>query len=64
MGKATVERFVQQGVKVVLCDLPASKSNELAKTLGEDKVLFVPVDVGIEGITYFVTSSMNFTGHF
>lgn len=47
LGKATVERFVQKGAKVVLCDLPTSKGNELAKTLG-DNVVFVPVDVTSE----------------
>lgn len=48
MGKAAVERLVQQGVKVVLCDLPASKASEVTKNLGEDNVLFVPVDVTSE----------------
>ncbi|KAJ8912498.1 hypothetical protein NQ315_004005, partial [Exocentrus adspersus] len=44
LGKATVERLVQQCGKVVLCDLPNSKGNEIAKTLGEDKVIFAPVN--------------------
>jgi len=47
LGKATVERFLQNGAKVVLCDLPSSKGNEVAKSLG-DKVVFVPVDVTSE----------------
>lgn len=47
LGKATVERFVQSGAKVVLCDLPSSKGNEVAKSLG-DNVVFVPVDVTSE----------------
>ncbi|KAJ8981289.1 hypothetical protein NQ317_004025 [Molorchus minor] len=47
LGKATVERLVQQGTKVVLCDLPASKGNEVAKTLG-DNVVFAPVNVTSE----------------
>lgn len=45
LGKATVERLVQQGARVVLCDLPNSKGNEVAKTIGEDKVIFAPVNV-------------------
>ncbi|XP_072401235.1 3-hydroxyacyl-CoA dehydrogenase type-2 [Diabrotica undecimpunctata] len=45
LGKATVERLVQQGSRVVLCDLPASKGKEVANTIGEDKVLFAPVNV-------------------
>jgi len=47
LGKATVERFVQNGAKVVLCDLPTSSGNEVAKSLGEN-VVFVPVDVTSE----------------
>lgn len=47
LGKATVERLVQQGSRVVLCDLPSSKGNEIAKTLGEDKVLFSPTNVNL-----------------
>lgn len=45
LGKATVERLVQQGSKVVVCDLPSSKGNELVKTVGEDKAIFAPVNV-------------------
>ncbi|KAF2880878.1 hypothetical protein ILUMI_25294 [Ignelater luminosus] len=45
LGKATVERLVQQGSRVVLCDLPISKGNDVAKELGEDKCIFVPLDV-------------------
>ncbi|XP_057661794.1 3-hydroxyacyl-CoA dehydrogenase type-2 [Diorhabda carinulata] len=48
LGKATVERLVQQGSRVVLCDLPASKGKEIASTYDEDKVLFTPVNVTSE----------------
>ncbi|XP_017781231.1 PREDICTED: 3-hydroxyacyl-CoA dehydrogenase type-2 [Nicrophorus vespilloides] len=48
LGKATVERLVQQGSRVVLCDLPTSKGNEVSKALGEDKVVFAPIDVTSE----------------
>lgn len=47
LGKATVERFLQNGAKVVLCDLPTSKGSEVASTLGNN-VVFVPVDVTSE----------------
>jgi len=47
LGRATVERFVQNGAKVILCDLPTSQGNEVAKSLG-DNVIFVPVDVTSE----------------
>ncbi|CAH0547801.1 unnamed protein product [Brassicogethes aeneus] len=48
LGKATVERLVQQGSRVVLCDLKTSKGSEVAKEIGEDKVIFAPVNVTIE----------------
>ncbi|KAK3103036.1 hypothetical protein FSP39_015941 [Pinctada imbricata] len=44
LGLATVQRFVKQGTRVVLCDLPSSKGEEEAKALGSDCV-FVPTDV-------------------
>ncbi|XP_018332627.1 3-hydroxyacyl-CoA dehydrogenase type-2 isoform X2 [Agrilus planipennis] len=47
LGKATVERLIQQGGRVVICDLPASKGNEVAKELG-DNCVFAPVDVTSE----------------
>lgn len=48
LGKATLLRLVQQGSKVVLCDLPTSKGKELAQEIGNDKVLFAPTDVTSE----------------
>lgn len=45
LGKATVERLIRQGGRVVLCDLPTSKGSEVAKELGDKDVVFVPVDV-------------------
>jgi len=48
LGKATVERLVQQGGRVIICDLPASKGNDVAKELGSDKAVFVPIDVTSE----------------
>ncbi|NXH77916.1 HCD2 dehydrogenase, partial [Hydrobates tethys] len=35
LGRATVERLVDQGARVVLLDLPASPGVQLAKELGE-----------------------------
>lgn len=37
MGLATVERFVAEGAKVVLCDLPVKSKDELAAEIGEEK---------------------------
>lgn len=47
LGRATAERFVRQGAMVVLCDLPTSGGNEVAKALGNDCV-FAPTDVTSE----------------
>uniref|UniRef100_A0A336LPQ3 3-hydroxyacyl-CoA dehydrogenase type-2 n=1 Tax=Culicoides sonorensis TaxID=179676 RepID=A0A336LPQ3_CULSO len=47
LGRATVERFVRAGSKVVLGDLPTSKGASVAQELG-DNVIFVPVDVTSE----------------
>ena len=45
LGRATVDRFVREGAKVTLLDLPTSKGADVAKELGEDNCLFIPGDV-------------------
>lgn len=62
LGKATVERLIQQGSKIVICDLPTSKGNEFAKSLGEDKALFTPVNVKIIPVNFHSLSVL--TGYF
>jgi len=47
IGRATVKNLVKQGSKVVVCDLPSSNGNELAKELGEN-VIFQPTDITTE----------------
>jgi len=44
LGKATVERFIRNGAKVVLCDLPSSDGQNVADSLGEN-CIFVPTNV-------------------
>ena len=44
LGRATVERFVREGARVVICDLPKSPGQEVADKLGENAA-FVPTDV-------------------
>lgn len=46
LGRATAERFVQQGAKVILCDLPSSSGQDVANSLG-DNCIFAPTDVSI-----------------
>lgn len=57
LGRGTVERFIKQGGKVVIGDLPSSKGNDLAKELG-DSAVFVPLDVGSASLFYSVESVM------
>jgi len=47
LGRGTVERFVQNGAKVVIADLPSSPGEEVAASLG-DNAVFVPTDVTSE----------------
>jgi len=44
LGRATAERFVREGAKIVLCDLPQSAGQEVADQLG-DSAVFSPTDV-------------------
>lgn len=44
LGRATAVRFVQQGGKAVICDLPTSEGATVAKELGSNAI-FCPVDV-------------------
>lgn len=47
LGRATADRFVKKGSKVVICDLPKSNGAEVAKNLG-DNAFFVPADITSE----------------
>jgi 3-hydroxyacyl-CoA dehydrogenase/3-hydroxy-2-methylbutyryl-CoA dehydrogenase len=47
LGKATVERFVRNGAKVLICDLPISEGPKLSESLGKD-TLFASSDVTSE----------------
>jgi 3-hydroxyacyl-CoA dehydrogenase/3-hydroxy-2-methylbutyryl-CoA dehydrogenase len=47
LGRATAERFVREGAKVIICDLPKSNGKEVADKLGENAI-FSPTDVTSE----------------
>lgn len=46
LGRGTVERFIKQGAKAVIADLPASKGKTVAEELGENAI-FAPMNVCI-----------------
>lgn len=48
LGRATVENFLRNGCKVVVCDLPTSGGDKLAKELNSKDVVFAPTDVSSE----------------
>ncbi|XP_045784021.1 3-hydroxyacyl-CoA dehydrogenase type-2 isoform X1 [Maniola jurtina] len=47
LGRATAEQLLKQGGSVIICDLPNSKGQEVAKQLGKN-VAFAPLDVTSE----------------
>lgn len=47
LGRATVDRLAKVGSRVVICDLPQSNGEEIAKKVGEN-VSFIPADVRSE----------------
>lgn len=44
LGKATAQRFVKHGARVILCDLPSSDGVNVARQLGTN-CHFSPTDV-------------------
>lgn len=46
LGRATVERLVQNGASAVILDLPSSDGAALASKLGE-RCAFAPADVSV-----------------
>ena len=45
LGKATVERFVREGAKVAMLDLPTSDGKAVVDKLGSDNCCFVACDI-------------------
>ena len=44
LGRATAQRLVRNGARVVIADLPSSKGEDTAKEIG-DRCAFAPTDV-------------------
>lgn len=63
IGRATVERFVAEGAKVVIADTNIEKGGELAHRLGE-RALFLRADVSVAGNVQLLvdTASFHFGG--
>ena len=40
LGKATAQRIIKEGGKVLMIDLPGSKGEEVAKSFGENALFF------------------------
>jgi len=45
LGRATVERFVREGARVTMCDLPTSQGAALAAEINSKNLIFVPTDI-------------------
>ena len=45
LGQATVERFVQNGARVICADLPSSEGAEVIADLNNKEACFLPMDV-------------------
>ena len=45
LGRATVERFVKEGAKITMLDLPTSEGKAVADKLGADNCCFVGCDI-------------------
>lgn len=51
LGKATAQRFIKNGARVILCDLPSSDGVNVARELGTN-CHFSPTDVRINCCVY------------
>ena len=42
LGRATAARFIREGAKVTICDLPTSQGEAVAKELSSGKCILLP----------------------
>lgn len=45
LGRATAERFVRNGAKVIICDRQSSTGDRVAQEIGGENVHFLPANV-------------------
>lgn len=50
LGLGVVRRFIKEGAKVAIADLPRSRGNEIADELGESAI-FTPMDVCMKQVS-------------
>lgn len=61
LGRGTVQRFVRNGAKVVIADLPNSKGQQLADQL-DNNAAFVPTDVRLQQVDLaFIKALFNYS---
>ena len=48
LGLATIQNLIHKGAKVILCDLPTTNGEHLAKAINKERCIFVPTDVTSE----------------
>lgn len=52
LGRATAQRLIRNGARVVITDLPTSDGDNVAKELGENSCYFSPTDQLVRRSTY------------
>ena len=58
LGRATAQRLIRSGARVVIADLPKSDGDNTSKELGENSCYFSPTDVS--KTEYMFSSTVQF----
>ena len=60
LGRATAQRLIRNGARVVIADLPKSDGDNAAKELGENSCYFSPTDVSKTEYMFSSTKAVQF----
>ena len=65
LGKATVQRFAQNGARVICADLPSSEGAAMVEAMNNKEACFLPMDVSEHFCIYNVVnlSICSFSGY-